>query len=209
MVRRVATGQRLLKLAVVVLGLLVTYFLANLVQVWRIGANDQKRAVDAIVVLGAAQYDGRPSPVLAARLEHVLALWNAGYSRHVVVTGGKQTADRFTEADTSATYLIKRGVPASAIWRETKGRTSWQSMQSVAAIAKANGVHTVLLVSDPYHMARLKGMADELGLDGFASATHTSPIKGLSAFHHMLQEAAGTSLARVIGYRHLAAWGPG
>ena len=93
----------------------VGYYLVSLYQVWSTGRSDQARPVDAIVVMGAAQYDGDPSPQLAARLDHVAELWPQGLAPLVVVTGGNQPGDRFTEAEASAAYLVERGVPADAI----------------------------------------------------------------------------------------------
>src|SRR5690606_38731554 len=85
------------RVGAIVVGALTVYYLVNLVVVVQAGRDDEAVSVDAIVVLGAAQYDGRPSPQLAARLDHVVTLWNEGLAPHVVVTGGKQPGDRFTE----------------------------------------------------------------------------------------------------------------
>ena len=98
------------------------YLAVSYVQVWSTGRSDQRRAVDAIVVMGAAQYDGDPSPQLAARLDHVVELWPQGLAPLVVVTGGNRPGDRFTEAQASADYLVERGVPADAILREDLAR---------------------------------------------------------------------------------------
>jgi vancomycin permeability regulator SanA len=91
------------------------YALMNLAQVWTVGRSDQRRSVDAIVVMGVAQYDGRPSPQLQARLDHVLTLWNDGLTALVITTGGNQPGDRFTEAQASANYLIEGGIPKQSI----------------------------------------------------------------------------------------------
>ena len=173
---------------------------------WSAGRADEARPVDAIVVLGAAQYDGRPSPQLAARLDHALDLYQRGFSPRVFVTGGKQPLDRFTEAQSEARYLEDRGVPASAILQEDHGRTSWESLTAVADTMKGDGLHSVLLVSDPYHAERIKGMASELGLQAYVSSTRTSPVSGFSAFRHMLKEAAGVAAARVVGWDRLTSW---
>jgi uncharacterized SAM-binding protein YcdF (DUF218 family) len=134
--------------------------------------------VDAIVVLGAAQYDGRPSPVLAARLDHALRLWAEGLSPRIVVTGGKRPGDRFTEAQASAEYLMDRGVPDEVILREVQGATSWESLAASARILRERGLGSVVLVSDPYHAKRIAGIASELGLTAFTSPTRTSPETG-------------------------------
>jgi uncharacterized SAM-binding protein YcdF (DUF218 family) len=190
----------------VVVGLLFALYAVALYDVWSTSRHDEARPVDAIVVMGAAQYDGRPSPQLAARLDHALDLYQRGLSPRIFVTGGKQPLDRFTEAASEARYLQDRGVASAALLREDEGRTSWQSLSAVADRLKRDGLHSVLLVSDPYHMARIKGMATELGLDAYVSPTHTSPVSGFSAFRHMLKEGAGVAAARVVGWDRLTSW---
>jgi uncharacterized SAM-binding protein YcdF (DUF218 family) len=186
----------------VLLGL-VGYYLVTLYQVWSTGRSDGARPVDAIVVMGAAQYDGRPSLQLQARLDHVVSLWGEGLADTVVVTGGNQPGDRFTEADVSAEYLIERGVPEAAILRETVGRSSYGSLEQVAAILEPLGKRSVLIVSDPFHLLRSKLSADELGLDAAVSPTPTSTITGGEEFAKELKEAAGVAVGRVIGFDRL------
>lgn len=188
----------------VVSALVVLYLATTLVAVVRTGQADQARPVDAIVVLGAAQFDGRPSPILQARLDHALDLWRGGYSDMVVVTGGKQPGDRFTEATVSAEFLIANGVPDAAILREVQGRTTWESMSAVARILGSMDRNSVLLVSDPYHMHRARGMARELGLEAYVSATRTSPEAGGASRY--VREMFGVSAAQVIGYGRLSRW---
>jgi uncharacterized SAM-binding protein YcdF (DUF218 family) len=190
----------------VVFGLFVALYLVALYEVWQTGRADEARPVDAIVVLGAAQYDGRPSPQLAARLDHALTLYQKGYAPKVFVTGGKQPLDRFTEAGSEARYLEDRGVPSDAILEEDHGRTTWESLSAVAATMKAQNLHSVLLVSDPYHAARIKGMATELGLRSYVSSTRTSPVKGFAAFRHMVKEAGGVALAHLVGWQRAVSW---
>lgn len=198
--KRVAIG------VLAVVGLLVAMYVAALYEVWSTARADQARPVDAIVVLGAAQYDGRPSPQLAARLDHALTLYQEGLAPRIFVTGGKQPLDRFTEAESEARYLENRGVPASAILQEDRGHTSWESLSAVAQTLKSEGLHSVLLVSDPYHAARIEGMASELGLDAYVSSTRTSPVTGVTALRRMLKEAAGVAAARVVGWDRLTSW---
>jgi uncharacterized SAM-binding protein YcdF (DUF218 family) len=198
--KRVAIGLA------VVLGLLLALYGVALYDVWSTSRHDEARPVDAIVVLGAAQYDGRPSPQLAARLDHALDLYQRGLAPHIFLTGGKQPLDRFTEAASEARYLEDRGVPVSALMREDEGRTSWQSLSAVAEALKRDGLHSVLLVSDPYHSARIKGMATELGLEAYTSPTRSSPVSGFSAFRHMLKEGAGVAAARMVGWDRLTSW---
>ena len=201
--RRPRRRRRLVVGLLALLGLVTLYYVFNLFQVWRSARNDEARPADAIVVLGAAQYDGRPSPVLAARLDHALELWRAGLAPHIVVTGGKQEGDRYTEATAAAEYLIARGVPDSAILREVQGTSTWESLAATARILRNRGLERVLVVSDPYHSLRARETARELGLDAFASPTLTSPVDGWSEWKRMFREAAGVGVARFIGYRRL------
>jgi len=205
-VRRRRWPKRVVIGLLVLFGLLLAFYAAALYDVWSTSRHDEARPVDAIVVLGAAQYDGRPSPQLAARLDHALDLYQRGLAPRIFLTGGKQPLDRFTEAASEARYLQDRGVPASALLREDQGRTSWESLTAVADQLKGAGLQSVLLVSDPYHSARIKGMATELGLEAYVSPTHTSPVTGFSAFRHMLKEGAGVAAARVIGWDRLTSW---
>ena len=182
--------------------LAVGYYALNLWLVHRTGNSDQARPVDAIVVMGAAQYDGTPSPQLAARLDHVVELWEAGYAPLVITTGGNQPGDRFTEAEASAAYLTERGVPGDAIV-EVEGSTSYESLRMARDELAARGLDRVLLVSDPYHSLRIELVAEELGLDAYVSPTRTSPVEGGDAFWRELKEAAGVALGRLIGFDRL------
>ena len=195
--------RRLVLGLVLVVALLAVDYGYSFFQVWSTGRSDEARAVDAIVVLGAAQYDGRPSPQLAARLDHALLLWQAGRASTVVVTGGKRPGDRFTEATSSANYLIAKGVPDGSILREVQGSNSWESLAAATRFLKQRGLTRVLLVSDPYHSARIRGIARELGLEAYVSPTRTSPVRGRAALKYMLREAGGVGIARFIGYRRL------
>lgn len=181
----------------------LVYLAVTFIQVRGASHRDQARRVQAIVVFGAAQYNGRPSPVLAARLDHTADLYKRGYADRVVVTGGKAAGDVTTEATVSATYLTERGVPSSAILREVSGRNSWQSLASAAAILKERGLTKVLLVSDPFHDARIAAMAKELGLEAYVSPTRTSPIKGSTEEKFLVKETVAVAAGRIVGFRRL------
>mgnify|MGYP005620114429 FL=1 len=156
--------------------------------------------------MGAAQYDGRPSPQLAARLDHVAALWPEGLAPLVVVTGGNQPGDRFTEADASAAYLIERGVPDSAILREDRGSTSYESLERAKALLdeRSVGIHSVLVVTDPYHTLRSKLIAEEIGLTAYGSPTPTSVVTGARSLERHVWEAGGVAIGRLTGFRWLS-----
>ena len=186
---------------------LAVYFVVSLVQVWTTGRDDWfvrgNTRVDAIVVLGAAQYDGRPSPQFASRLDHALLLWNRGSADEVIVTGGKQSGDRFTEAESGRDYLVARGVPASAVQVEPRGASTYESLEAVAALL---GPMRVVIVSDPYHLLRARLVAGELGLAAEVSATRTGVTHGGAALRRNVREAAGVMVGRISGFRQLEAW---
>ncbi len=195
--------RRLILSLLAVFALSVAYYCVTLFQVWSVGRSDQARPVDAIVVLGAAQYDGRPSQQLQARLDHLLLLWNKGLAPLVVVTGGNQPGDRFTEASTSAAYLERHGIPAYAILQESYGHSSWESLVAVADLLNQRGDTRVLLVSDPFHSLRIRLVAEELGFTAYVSPTRTSPVSGATAFAKEIKEAAGIAVGRIIGFDNL------
>ena len=145
-------------------------------QIWRQGNADERRPADAIVVLGAAQYDGRPSPVFEARLEHAVSLWNEGLAKAFVVTGGKLPGDRTTEAAVAREYAIAHGVPEAAIFGEDQAHNTLTSLTAVAEQLDRRGMTSAIFVSDPTHMLRVLRIADDLGIDAYGSPTATSPV---------------------------------
>ena len=197
MLRRLLTG------GAVLFGVLVVYYAFTLWHVWSVGRSDQARDVDAIVVMGAAQYDGRPSPQLAARLDHVVDLWPEGHAAQIVVTGGNLPGDRFTEAEASADYLVARGVPESALIMENQGSTTYESLELAAQMLDERGLDTILVVTDPYHSLRSRLVAEEVGLTAFVSPTPYSVVTGGASVERHLQEAAGVAVGRVIGFDRL------
>lgn len=147
-------------------------------RIWQRGTIDDAARLgtaDAIVVLGAAQYDGRPSPVFKARLDHAIALWRDGRAPLLVTTGGRQEGDRWTEAAAARDYAMAQGVPADAILMEDRGRSTQESLAAVAPILHARGAGPVLFVSDPTHMLRVLRIAADLGIDAHGSPAPDSP----------------------------------
>ena len=135
-------------------------------RVWDQTRQDENHSADAIVVLGAAQYDGEPSPVFRARLNHGAYLYDEGFSETIIVTGGKAEGDRFSEAEAGARYLSEtQGVPAERILLEDVGSTTAESLEEVRDIAAEQDIHSVLLVSDPMHSERIKMIAGDLGFE--------------------------------------------
>ena len=134
-------------------------------QIWQQSHEDEMHAADAIVVMGAAQYNGTPSPVLKARLDHATYLYEQGLSDTVIVTGGKAPGDVFTEAQAGQAYLESAGISSEHILAENEGRTTLESLRNVKALTRSRGIDSVLLVSDPLHSERVKTMAHDLGFE--------------------------------------------
>jgi len=147
---------------------------------WRIvaqGDRDDARPADAIVVMGAAQYDGRPSPVFEARLAHAVDLYHEGLASRFIVTGGKRDGDRTTEAATARAYALAHGVPEAAILQEDQARTTFESVRNVATLMEGAGLHSAVFVSDRPHMLRVLRMAADAGITGWGSPTTSSPLE--------------------------------
>ena len=166
-------------LRLVLLGIVVTTAVAGYAayRIWDQAGRDERRAADAIVVMGAAQYDGRPSPLFAARLDHAIALFHEGVAPRLVLTGGKREGDRTTEAASGRAYAIRHEVPEDAILAEDTSRTTLQSIRGVEALMRDAGLETAVFVSDPSHMLRVLRMAADVGIEAYGSPTRTSPLE--------------------------------
>lgn len=151
-------------------------FTVALVFVLVVSQQDERRAADAIVVLGAAQYNGRPSPVLKARLDHAADLYRDKLAPRIIVTGGVGRGDTMSEAAVSRRYLLWRGVRDTAIVVQPQGRSTYTSMTVVARWLQLRRLSSVILVSDPFHMCRLRLEARRTELTAYTSPTPTSPI---------------------------------
>jgi uncharacterized SAM-binding protein YcdF (DUF218 family) len=170
-------SRDVIRLLVAALVALALAGIATTFRIWQQGEEDDRGPADAIVVLGAAQYDGRPSPVFAARLDHAIDLWREGTARAFIVTGGRVPGDRTTEAAVARAYAIAHGVPAEAIFGEDQARNTLASMRTVAQMMRDRGLHSAVFVSDPTHMLRVLRLARDLGLQGSGSPTRTSPVQ--------------------------------
>lgn len=171
--------QKILFLFRIVLALFAAVFLLwvlSALAVLGFARSDNAGPADAIVVLGAAQYDGRPSPVLKARLDHALGLWNRRLATRLIVTGGLGEGDTTSEAAVARRYARRHGVPDSLILVENQGRTTSESMRAVAWILDSRKLDRAILVSDPAHMFRLWVLAQRNGFTPLTSPTRTSPI---------------------------------
>ena len=175
---RLTFGQRFRDLLLVALAFTLgatALLVGTTFRIWQVGQQDGRRHVDAIVVLGAAQYNGRPSGALAARLDHAIDLYKEGDATYLITTGGNLPGDVYTEAQTGFIYAHKRGVPEAAILMEDTGRSTLESIRNVRAIFDTYGLRTALFVSDRSHMLRVLRLAQDQGIEAWASPTSTSP----------------------------------
>jgi uncharacterized SAM-binding protein YcdF (DUF218 family) len=174
--RRRSLSAKLFRLFLRAVVAVVALWGVSIAAVLLAGNRDSAQSADAIVVLGAAQYAGRPSPVLEARLDHAIRLYRRGIAPRLIVTGGKADGDITSEAETSARYARNHGVPAAAIILEDESRSTTEQMHAVARIARTRGYASVVLVSDRFHMLRLLLTARKLRLEAHGSPTRSSPI---------------------------------
>jgi uncharacterized SAM-binding protein YcdF (DUF218 family) len=165
-------GLRLLTLAVV-LGVVVFGYTAF--RVWQVGEQDHRPHADAILVLGAAQFNGRPSATLRARLDHAITLYDAHLAPRIVTVGGNRPGDTFTEAEAGASYLEQHGVPPSAVVVVGRGADTLLSLEAAVVVFRDNGWHSAVLVTDPWHSLRARTMARDLHLTATTSPTWTGP----------------------------------
>ena len=189
------------RVVVIVVGLGALYVGVTFVQVLVASGADDRDTADAIVVLGAAQYDGEPSPVLAGRLDHAERLWRAGVAPIIVTTGSNLPGDRFTEGYAGYEYLRFAGIPDDALLVITDGASTWEQLAATARQLRLRDLDSVTLVSDPYHALRLTQIADEVGLEASVSSTD-----GSLSIRQLARETAAVSLGRILGYRRVDNW---
>lgn len=163
------------------------------------GAYPDVRKADAILVLGAAQYNGRPSPVLQARLDYGIGLFKRGLARQLVVTGGVGRGDTVSEGEVARRYAVRQGVPDTSIMVERKGVTSGESVTAAAALMRGRGLHTALVVSDSYHMLRLELLTRRAGITPFRAPAPTPIDKSRNRWRYVLRESLIFPAAALIG----------
>ena len=185
--------RRLVVLAVLALIAVITlWFVSVPVRVWWTARQDQRPTSDALLVLGASQYNGKPSPVLQARLAHALELYKDGVAPRIVTVGGKRVGDKFTEAAAGKDWLVGHGVPASDVVAVESGTDTWNSMQAVDVVMDRNGWDSAVIVTDPWHSFRSREMARHLGIDAATSPTRSGPIvqQRHTELRYVLRESA-------------------
>jgi uncharacterized SAM-binding protein YcdF (DUF218 family) len=191
-----------IRLFSLVVTVIVIYLVVSLVQVWLTSRAYDPHPAQAIMVMGAAQYNGKPSPDLAARLDEALTLFHKGYASLIMVTGGKEKGDVYTEAQAGALYLESKNVPGADIL-QAGGNDSYENIADAAPRLRSRHALTVLVTTDPFHEDRSMAISSSLGLKPSPTPTQTSPITGWSTVPYFLKEAVGVGLGRIIGFNHL------
>jgi uncharacterized SAM-binding protein YcdF (DUF218 family) len=199
----VAVGAGRLAVRVVGAAVLAALLLtaATALAIWWTARQDARPGSDAIVVLGSAQYNGVPSSIFEARLEHALDLYEAGVAPMIVTVGGKATGDQFTEAEAGREYLADAGVPDDALLAVQEGVDTLESMRAVATEFDDRGWQTAVVVTDPWHAMRAERMAEDAGMDASSSPTRQGPAvqTRTTQFRYILRETAAYLLYRVTG----------
>jgi len=191
----------LASMAVVVV-VVVGYVAVTFAQVWMASDRDHARASDAVVVLGAAQWNGQPSPVFQQRLDHAADLHQQGLAPVIVVTGGKQDGDLVTQGAAAYDYLRGLGIADEALLVEVDGTDTYTELAASAAILDAAGIgKQVLLVTDGYHSLRTSMIATEVGMD-----PAVSPASGGGGGAELVRETAAVAAGRMVGFRRLSNW---
>jgi uncharacterized SAM-binding protein YcdF (DUF218 family) len=196
-----ASGSVFARLVYAAAILLIAIWASFVIAIVDAGRQDQAAPADAIIVLGAAQYEGRPSPVLKARLDHAASLWNRGLAPRMIVTGGRGVGDTTSEAAVGRRYLAQRGIPADSISMDTEGLTTSQSMVAARQLLGTKSYPSVLIVSDPFHMLRLAILARRLHMIPLLSPTRTSPISArpVQQLKYVMAESIKAPYAIVVG----------
>ena len=199
--------KRVAQLLALVLCVGSLYVGLTVFEVWRVGRTQSTTQVDAIVVMGAAQYDGVPSPLLKARLMRAFELWEQKVAPRIVLTGGNKPGDRFTEASASAIFLRQQGVPQEDLLQESLSRSTYEALRNVRNLVATDsnfaGIKRIVIVTDPYHELRSRLTAREMNFETTTSPSSNSPIAGNSTFKKHVKEGVGIALARVIGFGNL------
>jgi uncharacterized SAM-binding protein YcdF (DUF218 family) len=216
--RRRSRGERggrtswrrwLLRGVAAVLALIVVVVVGTAAMVWHTGRTDDRRHSDVIVVMGAAQYDGKPSEILAARLDHAAALWRDHVAPRIVTIGGNRPGDRFTEASAGARYLEQQGVPSEDLVQVPTGSDTLLSLRATAIELRKRGWKSAVLVTDPWHSLRSRTMARDLSINAVTSPVHTGPaVRGRTTeFRYIVRETAAYLYYRL--FHRASAPGPG
>jgi uncharacterized SAM-binding protein YcdF (DUF218 family) len=202
-------GRLVVRLVGAAVTAVVLLVVSTALAIWWAARHDARPDSDAIVVLGSAQYNGVPSSIFAARLEHALTLYRDGVAPVIVTVGGRAAGDEFTEAEAGREYLAQAGVPDDALLAVQEGVDTLQSMRAVSAGFADRGWHTAVLVTDPWHAMRAERMAEDAGIEASSSPTRQGPAvqTRTTQVRYILRETAAYLLYRATG--HSVAGAPG
>ncbi len=183
------------KIGCLITGICLLFVGGTAVSVYTYAQKDETRSADAAVVLGAAVFGNRPSPVLRERINHAIELYEQGVVNTIIFTGGVGRNDTLSEAEVSANYAIAHGIPADAILLEDQSTTTRENLINVQSMAATHDLHSFLIVSTPFHMKRAMSLADDLGMKAYSSPTRTTQwISRRTKFRAYLREVAAYAL---------------
>jgi uncharacterized SAM-binding protein YcdF (DUF218 family) len=196
---RRADGRWLLRLVALLVAALVVFLAVTGIRIAREGSAQELHPADAIVVFGAAEYSGHPSPVLRARLDHALELFHQGLAPVIITTGGAASDPTFSEGGVGHDYLMRHGVAEKNLIAETQGSDTAQSAVRVAVIMRANGLHSCVAVSDAYHVFRIKRLLEHEGIGPVYEAPRpgSRPHSIVQRLYAVLREASSYLLWRM------------
>lgn len=166
----------------------------------RQASKDEARPADVIVVFGAAEYRGKPSPVFRARLDHALGLYRQGLASTIITTGGHGPDPKFTEAEVGRNYLLIAGIPDDHLLAATQGDSTYTSVREASTLMRSRNWQTCVVVSDGFHMFRIKRLFSAAGLTAYASPARSSPLAAASTatqFRHVAREVLAYAMWRV------------
>lgn len=193
--------KRIKKGLLLLLMITAVFILIAAIEVYLFAQKDEARSVDAAIVLGAAVYGNRPSPVLRERVNHAIQLYQQGYVQWVIFTGGQGQLNEPPEAEVARQYAIANGLPPEIILLETTSTNTRENLANAQAIATPKAVDSFLIVSTPFHMKRAMLLADELGMEAYSSPTRTTRwISWRTKFRAYAREVAGYMAYR-LGYK--------
>jgi uncharacterized SAM-binding protein YcdF (DUF218 family) len=200
-VRRVGLGRWLLRGFLALLLLVLVIVGGTAFRVWHAGRTDNRPRSDAIVVLGSAQYNGRPSAILAARLDHAALLYHDGVAPRIVTLGGKAPGDNYSEAGAGQMYLARYGIPTDAVLPIEQGTDTLNSLTAAATVFNAHGWHSAVLVTDPWHELRARQMFRDVGIRTSSSPAHSGPSvqDRTTEGHYIARETAAYLFYRFFG----------
>lgn len=182
------------RLLVVVVGAVLLFLIVTMARIVETASRQELHSADAIVVFGAAEYSGHPSPVLRARLDHALDLFHRGLAPVVITTGGAAADPKFSEGGVGRDYLMHHGVPERSLIAETQGRDTSESAERVAVIMRANNLHSCIAVSDAYHVFRIRKLLEHQGV----GPVYTAPR--LESRPHSILQRAEAALREATSY---------